>query len=98
MLGVVLQSGLKLGVNWYLYANEGHNKDGRHTAYLKRDRHKVETCDPELYLFLKLRWETTAKRFFFWLMKTEHIRQMMACIYNLTSGDWGKHFYLIALY
>ncbi len=53
MLRVVIQYDLKLGVNWYLHPNEGHNEDGKHTSYLKLDKHKVEECDPILYSFLK---------------------------------------------
>jgi len=29
-----LSPGMKLGVAWYLYPDEGHNEDGKHTAYL----------------------------------------------------------------
>ena len=53
MLRVVIQCGLKIGINWYLYPNEGHNEDGKHTAFLKRDKYRVEECDPILYSFLK---------------------------------------------
>ena len=41
-------AGQKLGVAWYLYPDEGHNSDGRHTAYLGKSeiwRH----LDPELF-------------------------------------------------
>ncbi len=55
MLRVLLRSGLKLGINWYLYPDEKHNRDGKHITYLHRDRHKVELCDPELYSFLKMK-------------------------------------------
>lgn len=43
-----LSPGLKLGVAWYLYPDEGHNSDGRHTAYLSQPgiwRH----LDPQLF-------------------------------------------------
>jgi hypothetical protein len=29
-----LSEGRRLGIAWYLFPNEGHNSDGRHTAYL----------------------------------------------------------------
>lgn len=35
-----LSPGLKLGVAWYRYPDEGHNSDGRHTAYL---------CQPDVW-------------------------------------------------
>jgi hypothetical protein len=43
-----LAPGLRLGVAWYLYPNEGHNSDGRHTAFLSQPgiwRH----LDPQLF-------------------------------------------------
>ena len=29
-----LGDGHRLGIAWYLYPNESHNADGKHTAYL----------------------------------------------------------------
>lgn len=43
-----LSPGLRLGVAWYLYPDERHNSDGRHTAYLSQPgiwRH----LDPQLF-------------------------------------------------
>lgn len=40
--------GRRLGVAWYLYPDEGHNSDGRHTAYLN-DPAKWRDLDPELF-------------------------------------------------
>lgn len=43
-----LADGRKLGVAWYLYPDEGHNSDGKHTSYLDQPelwRH----LDPELF-------------------------------------------------
>ena len=43
-----LGEGLRLGVAWYLFPDEGHNEDGRHVDYLRtpdRWRH----LDPELF-------------------------------------------------
>jgi hypothetical protein len=43
-----LSPSLRLGVAWYLYPDEGHNSDGRHTAYLTQPgiwRH----LDPQLF-------------------------------------------------
>jgi hypothetical protein len=53
MLRAVLNSGLRLGVNWYLYPDENHNDDGKHTRYLEKDIKNVASCDAELYSFLK---------------------------------------------
>lgn len=41
----------QLGVIWYLFPNEQHNTDGRHTDYL--DESKYVFCDPELCSKLK---------------------------------------------
>jgi hypothetical protein len=43
-----LSPGMKLGVAWYLYPDEGHNEDGRHTAYLSNRSHWRE-LDPILF-------------------------------------------------
>jgi len=43
-----LVPGFKLGVAWYLYPDEAHNSDGRHTAYLN-DPAKWRELDPELF-------------------------------------------------
>jgi hypothetical protein len=53
MLRSAIKTGLKLGVNWYLFPNESHNNDGKHKAYLNKDNHNVSICDNELYLNLK---------------------------------------------
>ena len=53
MLRVLLKSGLKVGINWYLFPDQGHNKDGKHTAYLVNDTHELRNCDVFLYDFLK---------------------------------------------
>lgn len=42
----------KLGVAWYLYPNEGHNKDGKHVKYLNEPDEWKE-LDADLYLNLK---------------------------------------------
>lgn len=43
-----LSPGLKLGVAWYLYPDEGHNDDGKHIAYLKNAPH-WRHLDPMLF-------------------------------------------------
>ncbi|MFD2676003.1 hypothetical protein [Camelimonas lactis] len=43
-----LSSGRALGVAWYLYPDEGHNGDGRHTRYLQQPE-KWRALDPELF-------------------------------------------------
>jgi hypothetical protein len=47
-----LSPGHRLGVAWWLFPDESHNTDGRHTAYL-RDPRKWEGYDPELFANLK---------------------------------------------
>ncbi len=240
MLRTIINSGLKLGINWYLYPDESNNDDGKHTSYLQKDKNRLEICDAELYSFLKeanikslqglsrnirtieesellqntafysdmldykdehscikrvelrkvwhensiltlkeaevifcdpdngfevmsvsptskrggkfilykemqkqyndgksmvvynhgplwfkkgemvpyiegicskikehlgndvviacLRWETTAKRFYFWLIRPEHKELLMSCLDTLSNEPWGKHFRLVALY
>jgi hypothetical protein len=46
LLRVMAQSGLKVGINWYLTENEDHNNDGKHIAYLTNPMYDI--CDPEL--------------------------------------------------
>jgi len=43
-----LSPGQTLGVAWYLYPDEGHNSDGKHTAYLQ-DPKRWRDLDPELF-------------------------------------------------
>ena len=41
---------IKLGINWYLVPDEGHNNDGMYTSYLKPEKERdFKPCDPELY-------------------------------------------------
>lgn len=35
LLRVLQESGLTIGVNWYLVPDENHNSDGRHVQYLE---------------------------------------------------------------
>lgn len=44
-----------------------------------------------------LRWETTAKRFYFWVIRPEHKNKMITCINALKSEPWCKHFKLISI-
>ena len=46
LLRSLSRAGLKVGVNWYLVADEAHNEDGRHTGYLHDS--KFVGCDDEL--------------------------------------------------
>ena len=41
------QTGLSIGVNWYLTPDETHNGDGRHVGYLKNDMFRA--CDEQLW-------------------------------------------------
>jgi len=47
-----LSPGRRLGVAWWLYEDEDHNKNGRHTSYLE-DPRKWRHFDPPLYDGLK---------------------------------------------
>lgn len=51
MLRVLAQSGLTVGVNWYLVPDESHNDDGKHIGYL--DDPKFTGCDDSLLDVLK---------------------------------------------
>ena len=42
---------LRLGIIWYLFPDEGHNKDGKHVSYLRKKSYRE--CDPPLYDFLR---------------------------------------------
>lgn len=46
-----LRKPLKLAVAWCLFPDEGHNEDGRHIAYLRREDFRV--LDPHLHDVLK---------------------------------------------
>ncbi len=46
LLRIMAQSGLKVGINWYLTEDEDHNNDGKHIAYLTNPMY--DACDPEL--------------------------------------------------
>lgn len=43
-----LSEGRKLGVAWYLFPDEGHNADGKHTSYLQSPA-RWQHLDPELF-------------------------------------------------
>ncbi len=46
------ETGLRLGVNWYLVPDESGNADGRHTRYLDRteeNSRRFRKCDPDLW-------------------------------------------------
>ncbi|MBE0580150.1 hypothetical protein [Devosia sp.] len=43
-----LSAGRKLGIAWYLYPDEGHNGDGKHTRYLS-DSERWRALDPSLF-------------------------------------------------
>ena len=46
------ESDLRLGVAWYLYPDESHNADGKHTGYLDdttANLARYRACDPDLY-------------------------------------------------
>ncbi len=43
-----LSEGRKLGIAWYLYDDENHNADGKHTSYLQAPA-RWRNLDPELF-------------------------------------------------
>ena len=47
LLRQLSQTGLSIGVNWYLTPDETHNGDGRHIGYLKNDTFRI--CDVQLW-------------------------------------------------
>lgn len=49
LTGITSNTGpmLSLGVAWYLVPDEGHNDDGKHISYLKKQEYR--RCDPELF-------------------------------------------------
>jgi len=47
LLRQLSQTGLSIGVNWYLTPDETHNGDGRHIGYLKNNAFR--TCDEQLW-------------------------------------------------
>lgn len=42
-----------------------------------------------------LRWQTTAKRFYFWIIRPEHEKSLLTCINKLTTNEWGNHLTLV---
>ena len=38
MLRCIEQSGVKIGVNWYLVEDESHNQDGKHIGYIRDNK------------------------------------------------------------
>lgn len=50
MLRTISETGLSIGVNWYLTPNEEHNGDGRHIQYLSDDKYR--SCDESLWKIL----------------------------------------------
>lgn len=46
MLRCMEDSGLKVGVNWYLVGDESHNNDGKHIGYVEDEKYRG--CDDEL--------------------------------------------------
>ena len=50
MLRAISETGLSIGVNWYLTPDETHNGDGRIVGYLKNEDYRA--CDETLWLAL----------------------------------------------
>lgn len=46
-------------------------------------------------IIICLRWETTAKRFYFWIIRPEHKDKLLVCVDKIINSQWGKHFSLI---
>ena len=51
MLRIIEDTGLRVGINWYLVGDESHNNDGKHIGYLM-DK-KFFDCDDNLLASLK---------------------------------------------
>lgn len=51
MLRAISETGLSIGVNWYLTPDEDHNGDGRIVGYLQNENYRE--CDEELWKALK---------------------------------------------
>ena len=51
LLRVLQESGLTIGVNWYLVPDENHNSDGRHVQYLEN----ADYCQLDEPLWLELK-------------------------------------------
>ena len=51
LLRALAESGLSIGVNWYLTPDEHHNGDGRHVGYLNNEKYRF--YDEPLWLELK---------------------------------------------
>ena len=51
ILRALRETGLSIGVNWYLTPDENHNRDGCHVKYLELEKYK--SCDEELWRELK---------------------------------------------
>lgn len=50
MLRAISETGLSIGVNWYLTPNEDHNGDGRNVRYLLNENYRA--CDESLWRVL----------------------------------------------
>lgn len=50
MLRCIEDSGLSVGINWYLVGDESHNNDGKHIGYLEDEKYRG--CDDELLVSL----------------------------------------------
>ena len=59
MLRCMEDSGLRVGVNWYLVGDESHNNDGKHIGYLEDE--KYCGCDDELLASLNSMLEQGAR-------------------------------------
>jgi hypothetical protein len=51
LLRCLAQTGLTLGINWYLTPDESHSNDGKHTTYLQNDR--MAGYDDEVFSLLR---------------------------------------------
>ena len=54
LLKILCKNDLLLGVNWCLVENESHNNDGKHIAYLEKEKSIFPAADLELFNQLKL--------------------------------------------
>lgn len=97
------KTGLKIGVNWYLFPDERHNSDGKYTEYLADDEYLVARCDYELYLYLKTTLGYASDELSVEMIESSGLlpdiqfyhkikKQILKSVDSMTSNDWGKHF------
>lgn len=70
-------------------------KNGRIKEYVKAIVKNIEANTTSEACIVCLKWQTTAKCFYFWIIRKEHKEQLLNCISGISSGVWGEHFKVI---